>query len=328
MNDYQMMEKYIYEVTRKLPTSKREDIKRELMILIEEELQSNENATIESVLKKLGNPRDLAFEYMDKGKWVIGPQYYDEYIRTLSVVLPITLIVTAVGMLVGYVFAQDENVLPFLLRVILSLWQVSLTAFALVTVGFAITERFTTEKEEKTIEWDPQSLKKVVVTYRIKKSEPIATMVFLGLMMVVFNFFPHLIAIYYVGESMGMIPVLNLDVFRSYLLWINFSLILSFVGEMVKLLAGKWTLKTTIFTSACAFVGTIVMAAVLLNPGLLNPALEAELIAMELDMALEWINRLLMMVVIITIAVFVASTASAFYKALGLKKIDSGNKND
>ena len=60
-----IIDRYIYDVVRRLPPNQRQDIERELRSLIEDMLESGpENRNVEDVLKELGNPLDLARQYL------------------------------------------------------------------------------------------------------------------------------------------------------------------------------------------------------------------------------------------------------------------------
>jgi hypothetical protein len=100
-----LIERYLYDVVRRLPEKQREDIKQELRTLIEDMLMEKggvENTTekdLKLVLEQLGNPADLARSYRGSGKYLIGEKYYDQYILVLKIVL----ICTGIGLLISFV---------------------------------------------------------------------------------------------------------------------------------------------------------------------------------------------------------------------------------
>ena len=74
----EMIERYVYDVVRRLPQSQREDISRELRTLIDDMMEERadsgktEQENAEEVLKELGSPFALAGKYRDSKKYLIG----------------------------------------------------------------------------------------------------------------------------------------------------------------------------------------------------------------------------------------------------------------
>ena len=83
-----MIERYVYDVIRRLPEDNREEVKKELYLNIDDMLGSNRSEEhIEQILLELGEPRLLALKYQTKERYLISPAYYDDYIRVLKVVI-------------------------------------------------------------------------------------------------------------------------------------------------------------------------------------------------------------------------------------------------
>lgn len=86
-----MIERYIYDVTRRLPKSQREDIKLELQGLISEMIDKRfgdknlTNDDIESVLIELGHPRIMADRLTDNRQDIIHPEHYNEFLTVTKV---------------------------------------------------------------------------------------------------------------------------------------------------------------------------------------------------------------------------------------------------
>ena len=89
--DLEMKERYIYQVIRRLPKNQREDIRMELNELIDDMC---EHDSMEHVLEKLGDPVKFAHKYNGENSYVIGPEYYDNYIFVLRIVLICVIIST------------------------------------------------------------------------------------------------------------------------------------------------------------------------------------------------------------------------------------------
>ena len=166
-----LIERYVYDVTRRLPEKDREDVKKELRANIYDMLPENANdEAIKKVLYELGSPASLAEQYRSHPRYLISPAYYDEYVRALKWILPLVgVLVMLIGFAVGAVDATKGGTtsLPFVISGIISSgvsMGVSAAFQALVwtTIGFAIAER-SGEKKPKVGEhgWRVEDLPEV-----------------------------------------------------------------------------------------------------------------------------------------------------------------------
>ena len=74
-----LIERYIYAVTRHLPVDQREDVADELKSMIEDQLDeigSRSKKDVEKVLISLGDPENLARRYKGGKQYLIGPAFY------------------------------------------------------------------------------------------------------------------------------------------------------------------------------------------------------------------------------------------------------------
>lgn len=101
---HDLIERYIYAVTKRLPAKSREDISQELRGLIDDMLaercgqRTPTDKDVRVVLTELGSPSELHAKYdEDADKCLIGQPYYSTY----KFVLKIVLISVAVGMTVS-----------------------------------------------------------------------------------------------------------------------------------------------------------------------------------------------------------------------------------
>jgi hypothetical protein len=249
-----MIDRYIYDVVRRLPATQREDISRELGSLIDdmtEERADNgktERENAEDVLMELGSPFALAGKYREGKKYLIGPAYYDQY----WFVLKIVLIAVTVGMVIaavvqGAAFVADtpgatqaqliegaaSAVGSAVANVVLGLVQ----GFAWVTVIFAIIERCSLKidiREAMGGAWKPGDLEDRPVPSEqavIKKGDSIAGIVFTVAVIILFNFAPYLMSVWLTGPdgALHFVPLFDLGVLNAMLPLFNicFALALS-----------------------------------------------------------------------------------------------------
>lgn len=81
------IEAYIYDVVRRLPESQRPEVSAEIYEMLEDLLMDQPN--IEKVLNELGHPSHLAAKYRENPRYLISPDYFDQYLNTLKFVAPL-----------------------------------------------------------------------------------------------------------------------------------------------------------------------------------------------------------------------------------------------
>lgn len=145
-----LIERYVYDVLRRLPERERDEVGKELRSNICDMLPDDAGADdICRVLTELGSPVLLAEQYRQNPRCLISASFYDDYLRALKVVLPIVgIILMIVGlMLRGIDITKDgvTSLSPFFEKVIGSGISSGISgvmqAFVWLTVGFAIADR-------------------------------------------------------------------------------------------------------------------------------------------------------------------------------------------
>ncbi len=145
-----LIERYTYDVTRRLPEKDREEVAKELKSNIYDMLSEQaDEEEIKAVLYELGAPALLAEKYRSKPRYLISPALYDTYIYALKWVLPLVgVVVMGIGMIMGAfdVIKRGMTELSQIISNTLTMgFQMGISAAfqALVwtTFGFAITER-------------------------------------------------------------------------------------------------------------------------------------------------------------------------------------------
>src|SRR5690554_2970853 len=105
-----LIERYIYAVTKRLPENQRKEIEIELRSLIDDMIMSKSDEPNEAIIKEalleLGDPAELADQYRDKKRYLIGPDYIDQYFFVLKIVLSATGLVFILSLVVGSIFSS------------------------------------------------------------------------------------------------------------------------------------------------------------------------------------------------------------------------------
>lgn len=142
MSDKEMMERYIYEVIKRVPQKMRAEITLELQSLIED-MCSDGDATVEEVLQKLGSPQEFAKKYRDTPNYLIGPEYYDNYMWVLKLALGAIGISALVSAVVAGITNIDSG-FAIIGLVIGEFFRVALngtySAIGVVTIIFGVLE--------------------------------------------------------------------------------------------------------------------------------------------------------------------------------------------
>lgn len=260
----ELIERYLYDVVRRLPEKQREDIKEELKTLIEDmllektagEIPRDDN--IREVLTKLGEPRKLASKYRGEDEHLIGGAYYHQYLSLLKIIVPCVafgLIVAQIVSSIVHAFSSDTvgNYLGNELGNILSIPFALIQVVGIITIIFAILERRQVNVILSESQWSIEKLPMIPVKKAIiKKSDCIVSIVFSIIAAILFTYAPQLMGVWlpYEGDVIS-IPVFNLEIWTVIIPFVLISFTLDIIQEVVKLTIGiynKYVLLTTIIT--------------------------------------------------------------------------------
>ena len=279
-----MIDRYVYDVTRRLPKNQREDIDAELRGLIEDMLEERSpqpaKADLEAVLIELGRPSALAAKYRGSKRFLIGPELFDVYFLVLKIVSIATAFGITVALIVGLIASPPSSFWTTFGSYFASIVSGVVQAFAYVTLVFAIIERFASKKEETMKDnWKPLDLPEIPKSKaRIKISEPIAGLIFLVIALLIVNLAPEFFGIYSFDQSVSVTPIFNLEVFRCMLILIDIMIGLDILKEMMRLMSGKYTLQLAIGVTAINVVSIILVIMVFLPPAIWNQNFVSELL--------------------------------------------------
>ena len=146
-----MIRNYLYTVGKYLPASQRDDILKDLEANIYELLEETHGdreyspKEIEDVLYKMGNPKRVAESYLERPRYLIGPQYIDLYL----LVVKVALLGISIGLLVVSIikFIVDGDLLQSLLSLVGGIWNAGLVMVGIVTIIFSLVEHYGKEED-------------------------------------------------------------------------------------------------------------------------------------------------------------------------------------
>lgn len=273
-----LIERYVYDVTRRLPEKERTEVGWELRANIEDMIAPGaRQAEVEAVLYELGSPAELAAKYRTTPSYLIGPRYYDDYIRAIKWITPLVgVILLVVGAFIGGIDAINGGLTgaDFMASIIgtaISLGvQGALQALMYTTVGFVIAERVTKSDGEKK-EWQISDLPEVTGEdkNRIRISDTVVELVF--------NLIFTALAILFLSGNLPVILSFNTgtQVITEFLapefVAIAIPLLLvgvafSIVEDILKLVYRRWNLLTCGATLVSSVVNIGLLFYILCRP--------------------------------------------------------------
>lgn len=271
--DKDLMERYIYEVVRRFQKEQRNEITMELQELIGDMAEED---SMENVLHKLGNPALFAQKYRDEKKYLISPEYFDDYEWVLKIVLGcviLSVVVSAIiqGILNGtWITKIIENIIGDGLVSLMG-------AFGVVTFIFAVLERQHIKVQLKKEEawtvgelgkdmvfdrkvWTPKQLAPVPNKKAlISRADCVIEIVFTVLLCGLFIFAPQLFGahIFEENEFIRAIPIFNMNNWNIILPFLLVSLLMGFIDAMVRLVTGyycKWVMISGVVFSTIQLI--------------------------------------------------------------------------
>ncbi|RUO69568.1 HAAS signaling domain-containing protein [Idiomarina ramblicola] len=162
-----MVERYIAAVQRELPEKKRDDIGRELQANIldqiealEAQLGSVSDAEVAELLKTMGHPRTVAFQFCPPTPLVTA-QLMPLYLHTLYMVLGVLFVISTIEVTGRWLGGTEMGLLLFMKGIASDFLASAYFAFTAITIGFAVMSR--SRKKETTevagtCKWSPEKL--------------------------------------------------------------------------------------------------------------------------------------------------------------------------
>lgn len=292
-NEKDYMDRYIYQVIRRLPRKQRGEVRMELEELISD--MYADKGSMERVLSELGDPAEFAKQYQSGRQYLIGPEYYETYLWFVKVVLlcsAVPILVISLIKAMGEIPAvTSQNAVPVIARIIAAGLTEGITdalvscmsAFGAVTLIFAVMEwkkiQFEIKRSEKwsvghlaqekkvaDARWTPKFLepvpdKKAVIS----RADSMVGIVFEVIFCVLLIFAPNLFSIVFTGDgTVTTVPVFNLDQWRIILPVFLVSLLVGLADEILRLVIGVYC-KPVMISSIVSSVIQLVLCVVVLK---------------------------------------------------------------
>ncbi|MFZ2378285.1 MAG: hypothetical protein WAW74_02835, partial [Trichococcus flocculiformis] len=263
-----------------IPLAEKEEVEKAMRRIIAERLQERGDPSEETereVLRGLGSPRLLAEKQLKEPPHLIGPELYGTYMLIVKIVMTVAVIGTLIGNTVDFI-VNGETILRYIAQSFAAAIGVAIGAFGWVTLVFAIMERTAKQKilTEIQEDWSLADLpEKEVPQKPFNKVGVIIGIIFTVLFIILVNQYSQLLGFYYTldGSIQEMIPMLNQEVFRSYLPYINGMLVLQLLFSASKLVFRKWTYPVATANLILNVLSFVLLWFILQDTAILNPEL-------------------------------------------------------
>jgi hypothetical protein len=279
-----LIDRYIAELGKHLPLKNRADIQKEIRSTLEDMLEERKRAAgteadeamVISLLKEYGSPEDAAASYLPE-RSLVGPQMYPIFSLVAWIALSVLGIVLLVTLSLGSFSAGQTplEVLKTIGAILLKVAGALVSAFGSIVITFAILERipgmrkeFQQEKLDESKSWNPRSLPEVEEVEKFSLAGLTAEIVFTGIALLVFNFFPEWVGFGFLENNRwSFLPLLS-DAFFRYLPYINVLWLAQIALNLVLLRQGRWQTFTRWLRIVLQALGIVLAAVMLAGPDL------------------------------------------------------------
>lgn len=243
-----IVDRYIYDVTRRLPEHQRDDVARELRAdiveMIEDQAGDKKPTTkqVSSALLQLGRPSKLADSYRDQPRYIIGPEYYESYISLLKIILVVVIPIVVFLDLMAQLMVTQNALGEVIAHVVGAGVEMTVHIFFWTTLSFIAISKVTTGKHMKEpSDWDPKNLPEVPTSQTITRNE---------------SYFAIAWSLLAIIATILQVPAVNaviqpdVPLFFTPDFWPYWTLgllavsFLSLFAELIKMAVGKWSKST------------------------------------------------------------------------------------
>ncbi|MBN2390536.1 MAG: hypothetical protein JXR84_07430 [Anaerolineae bacterium] len=331
----ELIDRYVYQVGRRLPERTRADVKQELHSLLMDALEERAGrsagapATFSeeeqvAVLEEFGPPEQMANKYRPRSRYVIGPKVFDLYLLVVGVVAGAGLLAAIITAIVSMLGPDSKaTVFDLLLQTGTIFMNIALSGIGSTTLVFALLERAVPDEEFKLDEdekWNPRDLPVIEARDEIKRGGLIVEIAFLTLLIIgILAFGNRIGGAYYDGAWHWSPPFFSTAFFSLYLPLFITRWGLSIVLDLVLLRQGRWQLGTRVADVLFHCLDIYILRRLIDGPSIIN--LEAfQTIFNAAPGAADILNRMmtngLRIAFLIALLVTILDVASRVYRLI------------
>lgn len=318
----ELTERYIYAVTKCLPASQRKEVADDLRGMIEDMAQakakkeSPSDADYKAVLTELGAPEKMALEYGKTNQYLIGPRYYDMFLRALKHVLLIAPpIVALIVSMINIV--EAEPIIKAIIGGVGAGLSVAIHVVFWVIAVFVVLERTGVKLDGDVKSWNVENLPELPKKRQVSVVDSVAGIVMILIFMGAVVFASSQPA-WWTGMTESL---LNPGLWNG---WVQGFLALSVASlllEIAKLRIGNWIVPLVVVNVFLAVAWAVFISIAVLTQTVVNPEFITEVQANgaegDFAEAARWTAG---MAVAVAIGGSIWSAVESIYKAVQLKR--------
>lgn len=341
-NNY--VERYVYDVVRRIDDKQKDDVKKELTANIYDMLSDNPSTEeVEKVLKQLGKPSEIAAKYRNTSNdYLISPRYYTDYVKTLKIAMIVLSALIVLGNVLQHLFAASSVDLAKVIEIFISetvegVVEGIFMAFTLVTIVFLIIERTDKDKRVKENSWELKDLASIPAhkDLEINRFSVFFDLIFTLIFNVIFMYliFNH-------DKFLGWFKYNSSDELEIFVTIFNNGIRYFIIGFIVltafdlavsiyKITTGVKTYKLTIINGIKTILTIIFIALVFTTKAIINSELFvkiSEQSGLELETILNGYNNGVKGAIIIFGVIVIAYIGHLVWSLIKLKKIEQAIK--
>jgi hypothetical protein len=302
----------------------------ELRANIEDMLPENySEEEVFKILEGLGSPLKLASEYNPQKRYLIGPNYYDNYLSILKMVVGICVAVAvSITILEALLSPTDTTLIKYIIDlttgIITGALAGALQGAFWVTLVFVILERSGVDAGQFPFyndKWSPNSLPELPLDdhMKISRGETIFSIISTIAITALLYLQPQLIAIYIFDDKlMNSISLFNLDRLKGYMLFIFVSAVLQLGLFIWKYITERWNMPLIIGNAIYNVLISILVITMLRDSSLFNSEFIttlAEITKGSVSTIAIWFDRGKWIFAIIFILITTWDSISTLYKS-------------
>ena len=309
-----LSDRYVWGVLKEVPQAQRADLEPEIRALVADAVEAradagdDRKAAERAALVELGDPELLAARYTDRSMVLIGPKFYPEWRRLLTLLLPIVVpIVTVVATGAAWMSGTEPGGLVGV--AITTALGVGIQTVFWLTLVFALLERFGQEEalgEAWTPDRLPETPAESVKPHVVEVGLSLVALLFLGGLLL-WQQLAEPITIG--GESY---PLFDPALWSFWLPWFLLIIGLEIVFTFVRWARGGWTWMLAGVNVLLNLAFTVPAVWLVTSGQLFDPALVA---AIDEQAGGAWLQPTITIAVVVAIAVAAWDSIDGFRQA-------------
>lgn len=275
-----LMDRYIAEVGRHLPEKDRADIEAEIRSMMEDMVderrgqsgQPADERMVTEVLEQVGDPRLLAYKYAPPKRFLIGPGWYDVYVKTLQRVLFTALPIVAAVTFILTLTQDPLDIINAAGEAFGSAFNVGLQITFWMTLVFAFLERSEEAPKPAATRLQTWTIAQLPELPRKRQINVVEAVINIASTLFVLIWIVVPVLLERLQGANAPVTVLHPNLWDFWLPAFFVLMGLSLIHELFQLKIGNWTRPLTVTNVILGLVSIVYITVLVLTQDLFNPA--------------------------------------------------------